>query len=110
MHPTLKTEIFALLDDSLLQAINVRVAAAHWEALEYFHRMLTKHLDLVGRCLLKEETIPAAENVFSLFKPKTLHTRMGTMSFSVPKARNCEFYPKSPPLRSVRPQLFWMWN
>ena len=29
------------------------------------------------------------------FKPKTLNTRMGAITFSVPKARNCEFYPKS---------------
>lgn len=29
------------------------------------------------------------------FKPKTLHTRMGSINFSVPKARDCEFYPKS---------------
>ena len=44
---------------------------AHWEALEYFHRMLDKHLDLVERRLLKEETIPRAEKVFSLFEPHT---------------------------------------
>lgn len=44
---------------------------ARWEALEYFHRMLDKHLDLVERRLLKEETIPAAEKVFSLFEPHT---------------------------------------
>lgn len=44
---------------------------ARWEALEYFHRMLDKHLDLVERRLLKEETIPAAEKIFSLFEPHT---------------------------------------
>lgn len=44
---------------------------ARWEALEYFARMLDKHLDLVERRLLKEETIPAAEKVFSLFEPHT---------------------------------------
>ena len=43
----------------------------HWDALEYFHRMLDKHLDLVERRLLKDETIPAAEKVFSLFEPHT---------------------------------------
>ncbi len=42
---------------------------ARWEALEYFARMLDKHLDLVERRLLKEETLPAAEKVFSLFEP-----------------------------------------
>lgn len=44
---------------------------ARWEALDYFHRMLDKHLDLVARRLLKEETIPAQEKVFSLFEPHT---------------------------------------
>lgn len=29
------------------------------------------------------------------FKPKTVHTRIGSISFSVPKARDCGFYPKS---------------
>jgi hypothetical protein len=33
--------------------------------------MLDKHLDLVERRLLKEETIPAHEKVFSLFEPHT---------------------------------------
>ena len=47
------------------------VDLAAWEALEYFHRMLAKHLDLVARRLLNEETIPAHEKVFSLFEPHT---------------------------------------
>ena len=44
---------------------------AHWEALAYFHRMLDKHLDLVERRFLKEETIPAREKVFSRCEPHT---------------------------------------
>ena len=47
------------------------VALAHWEALAYFQRMLDKHRDLVERRLLREETIPAHEKVFSLFEPHT---------------------------------------
>ena len=43
--------------------------AARWERLAYFHAMLDKHLDLVQRRWLKEETIPAPEKVFSLFEP-----------------------------------------
>jgi hypothetical protein len=50
---------------------------ARWEALEYFHRMLDKHLDLVERRLLKEETIPAAEKIFSLFEPHTAWIQKG---------------------------------
>jgi len=35
------------------------------------HRMLDKHLDLVQRRLLNQETIPGHEKVFSLFEPHT---------------------------------------
>jgi IS5 family transposase len=56
---------------SLLGLCDQPVEAAHWEALEYFHRMLDQHLDLVQRRLLNEETIPAHEKVFSLFEPHT---------------------------------------
>ncbi|MDP1590921.1 MAG: ISNCY family transposase, partial [Prosthecobacter sp.] len=45
--------------------------AARWEKLEYFHALLDKHLDLVQRRLLHEETIPQNEKVFSLFEPHT---------------------------------------
>jgi IS5 family transposase len=56
---------------SLLELCDQAVDFAHWEALEYFHRMLDKHLDLVQRRLLREEKIPAAEKVFSLFESHT---------------------------------------
>jgi hypothetical protein len=39
--------------------------------LTYFHEMLDKHIDLVERRLLKGETIPHEEKVFSLFEPHT---------------------------------------
>jgi len=47
------------------------VVAAALKALAYFHAMLDKHLDLVERRLLHEETIPPHEKVFSLFEPHT---------------------------------------
>jgi IS5 family transposase len=47
------------------------VDAAHWDALAYFQGMLHKHLDLFKRRLLREERIPAAEKIFSLFEPHT---------------------------------------
>jgi hypothetical protein len=56
---------------SLIELCDQPVDLAAWEALEYFHRMLAKHLDLVARRLLNEETIPAHEKVFSLFEPHT---------------------------------------
>jgi len=64
-------ELSAKVQASLLGLCEQPVDATHWEALAYFHRMLDKHLDLVQRRLLKEETIPAHEKVFSLFEPHT---------------------------------------
>jgi IS5 family transposase len=61
----------AKVRQSLLELCDLSVEAAHWEQLEYFHAMLAKHLDLVERRLLHEETIPAHEKVFSLFEPHT---------------------------------------
>ena len=59
------------VQSSLLELCDLSVAAPRWEQLAYFHAMLTKHLDLVARRLLHEETIPPHEKVFSLFEPHT---------------------------------------
>ncbi len=64
-------DLCAKVSASLLGLCDQAVDAAHWEALGYFHAMLDKHLGLVERRLLKEEVIPAAEKVFSLFEPHT---------------------------------------
>ena len=61
----------AKLNASLLGLCDQPVDAADWDALAYFHRLLEKHLDLVTRRLLHEETIPPHEKVFSLFEPHT---------------------------------------
>jgi IS5 family transposase len=61
----------AKVQASLIGLCDQPVDLAQWEALEYFHRMLDKHLDLVARRLLNEEIIPAHEKVFSLFEPHT---------------------------------------
>jgi len=68
---TVGRELSAKVRESLASLCDQPVELAHWEALEYFHRMLDKHLDLVDRRLLQEETIPAAEKVFSIFEPHT---------------------------------------
>jgi transposase, IS5 family len=39
--------------------------------LDYFHTALIRQMDLVERRLLREETIPHQEKVFSLFEPHT---------------------------------------
>ena len=64
-------DLSAKVSASLLSLCDQGVEAAHWETLAYFQTMLDKHLDLVQRRLLQEETIPAAEKVFSLFEPHT---------------------------------------
>ena len=47
--------------------------------LEYFQTMLIKQLDLVERRWLKEEKIPHAEKVFSLFEPHTEFIKKGKL-------------------------------
>ena len=64
-------ELSAKVRASLLNLCDQPVDLARWERLEYFHRMLDKHLDLVQRRLLGEEKIPQGEKVFSLFEPHT---------------------------------------
>ena len=64
-------ELSAKVRQSLLGLCDQVVDATRWERLAYFHAMLDKHLDLVARRLLHEETIPAHEKVFSLFEPQT---------------------------------------
>ena len=64
-------DLSAKVRASLSRLCDQPVELAHWEGLEYFHRMLDQHLDLVDRRLLREETIPAHEKVFSLFEPHT---------------------------------------
>lgn len=61
----------AKVQQSLLELCDLAADAPRWEQLAYFHAMLAKHLDLVERRLLNEETIPAHEKVFSLFEPHT---------------------------------------
>jgi hypothetical protein len=64
-------ELSAKVRQTLLGLCDQAMDAARWERLAYFHGMLDKHLELVDRRLLKEETIPAHEKVFSLFEPHT---------------------------------------
>jgi hypothetical protein len=64
-------ELSTKVRQSLLGLCDQAVDARRWERLAYFHAMLDQHLDLVERRLLKEETIPAHEKLFSLFEPHT---------------------------------------
>lgn len=64
-------ELSAKVGQSLLSLCDQAVDLGDWNRLEYFAGMLDKHLDLVERRLLREETIPAHEKVFSIFEPHT---------------------------------------
>jgi hypothetical protein len=68
---TVGHEISGKVRQSLLELCDQGVCATRWEKLVYFHTMLDKHLDLVERRLLNEETIPQSEKVFSIFEPHT---------------------------------------
>ena len=64
-------EISGKVRQSLLELCDLSVCATRWEKLVYFNTMLDKHLNLVERRLLNEETIPSYEKVFSIFEPHT---------------------------------------
>jgi len=64
-------ELSAKVAESLLSLCDQAVQREHWDTLAYFHGMLDKHIDLVDRRLLHDETIPASEKVHSLFEPHT---------------------------------------
>jgi hypothetical protein len=64
-------EIEVKVRQSLLELCDQSVCASRWERLASFQTRLAKHLDLVQRRLLNEETIPAPEKVYSLFEPHT---------------------------------------
>lgn len=53
------------------QAILSPILMAQLLELDYFHQMLQKHIDLVDRRILKGETIPPSEKIYSLFEPHT---------------------------------------
>src|SRR6185436_18081047 len=49
------------------------------QSLDYFHTMMIKQLDLVERRLIRKETIPHAEKIFSLFEPHTEFIKKGKL-------------------------------
>lgn len=59
------------------------VVLARLVQLEDYHQMLTKHIDLVERRLIKGEKIPHSEKVFSIFLPWTELVKKGKRNPSV---------------------------
>lgn len=62
----LSLKVTSLLTETLGHTA-LSVIAKHLE-LEYYHQMLTKHIDLVDRRILKSEVIPSREKLYSIFE------------------------------------------
>lgn len=58
------------------------------QELEYFKSMLEKHIDLLERRLLKGETIPHEEKIFSIFEPYTEWITKGKQNPNVELGKN----------------------
>jgi len=58
------------------------------ENLSYFQRMIKKHIDLIDRRLLKGETIPSQEKVFSIFEPHSEWISKGKQNKKVELGHN----------------------
>lgn len=52
---------------------------ARVELLRYYYRMLAKHIELLERRLIKGETIPHEQKVFSIFQPDTEMIKKGKL-------------------------------
>ena len=70
--------------------------AARLEQLAYYYTMLVKHIDLVHRRLVNQETIPHGEKVFSIFQPYTEMIKKGkqhpNIEFGKPLALTTDQY------------------
>lgn len=56
--------------------------------LDYFHSMLTKHIDLVERRLIKGEIIPHEDKLFSIFEPHAEWIKKGKANNKVEIGHN----------------------
>ena len=56
--------------------------------LDYYHRFLNKHIDLVGGRILKGEKIPHREKVFSIFEPHAEWIQKGKQGKAVELGHN----------------------
>jgi transposase, IS5 family len=76
-------EGLALLRQSRLSTLEL----AEVIQIEYFQKMLVKHIDLIERRLIKGDVIPHEEKVFSLFEPFTHWINKGKSHPSVELGR-----------------------
>jgi hypothetical protein len=76
-------ELTAKVTASLLSLCDQPIEQEHWQSLAYFQQMLDKQIDLVDRRLLRQQTIPTAEKIYSLFEPHTEWINKGKLHPSV---------------------------
>jgi IS5 family transposase len=75
----LEAKIFQSIEELKSQALTL-LESLKIKEFEYYYDMLIKHIDLVDRRLLKGETIPHNEKVFSIFEPHTEWVNKGKFS------------------------------
>lgn len=83
------------LDDKIVSSketiyvnITLTQSVARLMQLDYFHSMLTKHIDLVERRLIKGEKIPHEEKLFSIFEPHAEWIKKGKANNKVEIGHN----------------------
>lgn len=85
-----KSLVIKLLQTRLLiQWENISEAVLTSE-LDYYLQMLDKHIDLLERRIIKDETIPQSEKVFSVFEPYTEWINKGKQHPNVELGKNVQ--------------------
>ena len=69
--------------EEYLPRITTRSQLAQMLSLEYYYDMLNKHIDLIERRIMKGETIPHADKLFSIFEPHVEWIKKGKMNNKV---------------------------
>ena len=72
----------------MLISLSDPVAASLLSDLTYYQQMLDKHIGLVERRIIKGETIPHAEKIFSIFEPHTEWIQKGKHGKTVELGHN----------------------
>ncbi len=75
----LERKVAQLLASPPPERTSTLMGMARLQALDYYNQMLAKHIDLVERRLIKKETIPHSEKVFSIFQPYTEMIKKGKL-------------------------------
>ena len=78
----------AISKEMLYDGLTVAQELMRLMQLDYYQSMLTKHIDLVERRLIKGEVIPHEEKLFSIFEPHTEWIKKGKANNKVEIGHN----------------------